>query len=80
MWRIGGLWLLIIPFVSFFGLSQGRNWIDMLFQWTPSEHVESLLGLMAEINAALGGYMRTGYGKHVRGTSDHDRTLVFGIG
>ncbi len=30
-----GLWLFIVPFVSFFGLSQGRFWIDKLFQYTP---------------------------------------------
>jgi predicted PurR-regulated permease PerM len=53
-----GLWLLIVPFVSFFGLSQGRRGIDFLFQITPSEYVESLLGLLAEINATLGGYLR----------------------
>ncbi len=53
-----GLWALIVPFVSYFGLTQGRKWIDMIFQWTPSEYVESLLGLMAEINTALGGYVR----------------------
>ncbi len=52
------LWIIIIPFVSFFGLSHGRRWIDLLFQWTPSRHVEGLLGLMAEINATLGGYIR----------------------
>jgi len=53
-----GLWILIIPFVGFFVLTQGQKWIDMLFQWTPSEYVESLLGLLAEINASLGGYIR----------------------
>lgn len=53
-----GLWVLIVPFVSFFGLSQGHKWIDMIFQLTPSEYVESLLGLLAEINATLGGYLR----------------------
>lgn len=52
------LWILIIPFVSFFGLSHGKRWIDGVFQITPSEFVESLLGLMAEINAALGSYLR----------------------
>ncbi len=53
-----GLWFLIIPFVSFFALSHGKSGFDLLFQWTPSEYVESLLGLMAEINATLGGYIR----------------------
>jgi predicted PurR-regulated permease PerM len=53
-----GLWVFIIPFSCFFGLAQGQKWIDTLFEWTPSEHVESLLGLLAEINAKLGGYFR----------------------
>ena len=53
-----GLWVFIIPFVSFFALSQSRRWIDVLFAWTPAHRVESLLGFMAEINAALGGYIR----------------------
>ncbi|MCB4756997.1 MAG: AI-2E family transporter, partial [Elusimicrobia bacterium] len=52
------LWIVIVPFVAFFGLSQGKNWIDFLFDWTPSNHVEGLLGLLAEINAKLGGYFR----------------------
>lgn len=53
-----GLWIIIIPFVSFFGLSQGKHWIDTLFNLTPSKHVESLLGLLAEISATLGAYVR----------------------
>ncbi len=53
-----GLWILIIPFVSFFALSQSRRWIDALFAWVPAQKVESLLGFLAEINAALGGYVR----------------------
>ncbi len=52
------MWIVIIPFVSFFALSQGKQWIDKLFDWTPSRHVESLLGLMAELNARLGDYLR----------------------
>lgn len=53
-----GLWVLIVPFVAFFALNQGRKWIDFLFDTTPSEHVEGLLGFLAEINATLGGYIR----------------------
>lgn len=53
-----GLWIFIVPFVAFFALSQGREWIDKLFDVTPSAYVESLLGLFAEANAALGGYIR----------------------
>ena len=53
-----GLWVFIVPFVSFFALSEGREWIDRLFDATPSAYVESLLGLFAEANAALGGYIR----------------------
>jgi predicted PurR-regulated permease PerM len=53
-----GFWAFIIPFSCFFALSQGPQWFDRLFDLTPSEHVESLLGLLAEINATLGGYVR----------------------
>lgn len=53
-----GLWMLIIPFVCFFGLSHGPKWIDAIFDLTPSEYVESLLGLFAEVNATLGAYIR----------------------
>lgn len=53
-----GVWLLVIPFVSFFALAQGRQWIDFLFELTPSEYVEGLLGFFAEINTRLGGYIR----------------------
>ena len=53
-----GIWIFIIPFVSFFALSQSRRWIDTLFAWVPAQKVESLLGFLAEIDAALGGYMR----------------------
>ena len=53
-----GVWIFIIPFVSFFALSQSQRWIDALFAWVPAQKVESLLGFLAEINAALGGYIR----------------------
>jgi len=53
-----GLWIVIVPFVSFFGLSHGRKWIDVIFSLTPSEYVESLMGLLAELNATLGGFLR----------------------
>ncbi|MCG3204465.1 MAG: hypothetical protein KCHDKBKB_01180 [Elusimicrobia bacterium] len=53
-----GMWIVIIPFVCYFGLAQGKNWMKTLFDWTPSDYVEHLLGLMAEVNATLGGYVR----------------------
>jgi predicted PurR-regulated permease PerM len=53
-----GLWAFVIPFVGFFALAQGRAWIDTIFDWTPSEHVETMLGFIAELNARLGGYIR----------------------
>jgi predicted PurR-regulated permease PerM len=53
-----GLWIFIIPFVTFFALIDGPIWIDTLFNVTPSEYVESLLGLLAEINETLGAYIR----------------------
>src|SRR5262249_44829084 len=53
-----GLWALIIPFVCFFWLQQSRECMNTLFDWTPAHHVESLLGFLAEVNAALGGFIR----------------------
>ena len=53
-----GLWVVIIPFVSFYGLLEGPRWINTLFNVTPSSYVESLLGLLAEVNSTLGGYIR----------------------
>ena len=53
-----GLWIFIIPFVCYFALAQGKEWITLLFNWTPSDYVENLLGLLAEVNATLGGYIR----------------------
>jgi predicted PurR-regulated permease PerM len=53
-----GVWIFVIPFVSFFALSQSQRWIDALFAWVPAQKVEGLLGFLAEINAALGGYVR----------------------
>jgi predicted PurR-regulated permease PerM len=52
------MWIVIIPFVSFYGLAEGRRWINLIFNATPSSYVESLLGLLAEVNATLGGYIR----------------------
>lgn len=53
-----GLWVVIIPFVSFYGLADGTRWIDTIFNLTPSTYVESLLGLLSEVNTTLGGYIR----------------------
>jgi len=53
-----GIWIILIPFVSFFALSHGKKWIDGIFALTPSEHVEGLLGIFAELNATLGAYVR----------------------
>ncbi len=53
-----GLWIVIIPFVCYFALAQGKEWMNGLFNITPSAYVENLLGLIAEVNATLGGYIR----------------------
>jgi predicted PurR-regulated permease PerM len=53
-----GLWIIIIPFVAFFALTQSRRWMDAIFDHTPARYVESLLGMLAEINATLGAYIR----------------------
>jgi predicted PurR-regulated permease PerM len=53
-----GIWIIIVPFVSFFALTQGSRWVDAIFNWTPSEYVEGLLGIIAEINARVGAFVR----------------------
>jgi len=53
-----GLWVIIIPFVAFFAMAQGRSWMNALFDLTPAPYVESLLGLFAEIDSTLGAYIR----------------------
>lgn len=53
-----GLWAIIIPFVAFFALTQGKRWLNALFDFTPARHVEGLLGLFAEIDSTLGAYIR----------------------
>jgi predicted PurR-regulated permease PerM len=53
-----GMWILIVPFVCYFSLANGKDWLKNIFDWTPSIYVENLLGLMAEVNATLGGYIR----------------------
>ncbi len=53
-----GMWLFIVPFVTFFALIQGEGWVDSIFNLTPSRYIESLLGMLAEINTTLGGYIR----------------------
>jgi len=51
-------WFIVLPFVCYFALSHSKQWIDAFFDFTPSQYVENLLGLLAEINAALGSYLR----------------------
>ncbi len=53
-----GLWIFIIPFVCYFALANGKEWMNTLFNLTPSDHVENLLGVVAEVNATLGAYIR----------------------
>ncbi len=53
-----GLWVIIIPFVAFFAMAQGKAWMNALFDLTPAPYVESLLGLFAEIDSTLGAYIR----------------------
>ncbi len=53
-----GMWILIVPFVCYFSLANGKDWVKSIFDLTPSEYVENLLGLISEINASLGGYIR----------------------
>jgi predicted PurR-regulated permease PerM len=48
----------LIPFISFFLLTDGRRTVDFLIQACPSRYVEGALHLISEIETSLGNYLR----------------------
>lgn len=49
---------LLVPFIGFFFLLDGPEWIDGLIQAMPSRYVEQAMHLMGEIDSSLGNYLR----------------------
>ncbi len=49
---------LLIPFIGFFFLLDGRSGVDGLIQACPSRFVEQAIHLLSEIDTALGNYLR----------------------
>lgn len=50
--------LFLVPFVSFFALVEGPAFINSVFEFCPSRHVESFLSLICRIDESLGNYIR----------------------
>lgn len=48
----------LVPFVSFFALLEGPRFIEAVFEFCPSRHVESFLSLICRIDESLGNYIR----------------------
>ncbi|OGS19999.1 MAG: hypothetical protein A2252_01760 [Elusimicrobia bacterium RIFOXYA2_FULL_39_19] len=48
----------LIPFITFFFLLEGRTGIDFVFQKIPSRYTETILSLICEIDEVLGNFFR----------------------
>ncbi len=49
---------ILIPFISFFILSRGKEFIHQIFNFFPSRYVETVLSLICEVDEALGNFLR----------------------
>ncbi|HOW27547.1 MAG TPA: AI-2E family transporter [Elusimicrobiota bacterium] len=52
------VYIVLIPFVTFFFLSEGRNALDRWIDRVPSRWVEKTLSLLCEVDETLGNYLR----------------------
>ncbi len=50
--------LLLVPFNVFFFLRDGDVWMQKIYNLLPNRYVETVLSVVSEINASLGGYIR----------------------
>ncbi|MFH1715249.1 MAG: AI-2E family transporter [Elusimicrobiota bacterium] len=50
--------MLLIPFISFFMLINGKKFIKTVFNTIPSKYVETSLSLICEIDVVIGKYIR----------------------
>ena len=51
--------VMLLPFFVFFLLRDGERWIKNLYDALPHRSVETVISLMREFNASLGGYLRS---------------------
>lgn len=47
----------LVPFITFFILVEGRTAVGWLFEKVPARHTETMLGLVSEIDGSLGAYL-----------------------
>lgn len=50
--------LFLVPFISFFALVGGPDWVERFIQFCPSRYVEQAVHLISDIDSALGNYVR----------------------
>ncbi len=50
--------LIVLPFVSFFAMVEGPNWVNKLIRICPNRHVEKVVSLVYSIDEVLGNYIR----------------------
>ncbi len=50
--------LILVPFNVFFFLRDGDGWMQKIYNILPNRYVETVLSVVSEINASLGGYIR----------------------
>jgi len=50
--------LILVPFNVFFFLRDGDEWMQKIYNLLPNRYVETVLSVVSEINASLGGYIR----------------------
>ncbi len=55
----GITFLVIVPFVAFFFLREGRRITRGMIELVPNEHFELCLSLLHQINGQIGGYIRS---------------------
>jgi predicted PurR-regulated permease PerM len=49
--------LLLVPFITFFFMVEGRAALEWLFEKVPARHTETMLSLVSEIDDSLGSYI-----------------------
>jgi predicted PurR-regulated permease PerM len=49
--------LMLVPFITFFLMVEGKTAIEWLFEKLPARHTETMLSLVSEIDESLGNYI-----------------------
>ena len=50
--------LVLIPFITYFLLTDSRKMFDKLFEWIPTRYVETVLSFVCEFDEAVGTFLR----------------------